>query len=84
MAGRGAEALEPSREAAKLSGRKSAYILDTLAHAEHTAGNLREAVQAWDETIQLDPAYYQPPSDDFCVNDLKLLEQARRAIALRR
>ena len=84
ISGRGAEALEPAREAAKLSGRKSAYILDTLAHAEHTAGNLRAAVLAWDETIQLDPAYYQPPSDDFCVSDLKLLEEARRAIALGR
>jgi hypothetical protein len=81
---RGSEALEPAREAAKLSARKDANVLDTLAHAEHASGNLREAVQAWDDAIKLDPSYYQPPRDDFCLQDLKYLVEARQTIAGRR
>ena len=56
-------------------------ILDTLAHAEYEAGNLKEARQAWEETLLLDPSYYSPPSDDYCRRDLELLDKLRKSPA---
>jgi hypothetical protein len=81
IAKRGAEALEPARAAARQSNRKDTNILDTLAHAEYEAGNLKEAKQAWEDTLKLDPSYYSPPSDNYCSKDLELLNALRRSTA---
>jgi hypothetical protein len=83
IAKRGAKALEPARLAAMKSERKDANILDTLAHAEYESGNLKEAIQAWEETLTLEPTYYARPQDAYCLQDLKLLEDARRVLGVR-
>jgi hypothetical protein len=83
IAKRGAEALEPARRAAMQSERKDANILDTLAHAEYESGNLKEAIQAWEETLTMEPTYYARPQDAYCLQDLKLLEDARRGLGVR-
>lgn len=83
IAKRGAEALEPARLAAMKSERKDANILDTLAHAEYESRNLKEAIQAWEETLVLEPTYYARPQDTYCLQDMKLLEDARRELGSR-
>ena len=79
-AGRGAEALEPAKEAAKLSGRKEAYILDTLAHA--TAGHLKKPCRRGTRRSARSRLLLAAAERQHLLGDVsRSPEEARRAIA---
>jgi tetratricopeptide (TPR) repeat protein len=87
--GRGAEAVGWARRAEAASGQAYSWdrakVLDTVAHAEYSAGEWQRAADAWTRLLEEAPNYFSDYAGDVtCGTDRMLLNEARRRAAVSR